>query len=225
MRIHLTVSMKIQSPSWPEFETMPFSDWHSQGVLHSRAKEWTNSTITDLRIGRRWSSKENQVSFKKEMTLRQSPWSLLSSKFLIKWMLRRNNRFFHQLGLSSWGTKKSAYLCGTDWICPVPNPATGDLGIFRALNGVLIFVDALAQRSLQVSHLVKDFSFSSLHSLLSAGSGLQRPQLSLALLTVLRVCVNYMKERNDKPFVGKFCFPFGVWIEMASSAKARGVSR
>lgn len=30
MRIHLTVSMKIQSSNWPEFETMPFSDWYSQ---------------------------------------------------------------------------------------------------------------------------------------------------------------------------------------------------
>lgn len=70
----------------------------------------------------------------------------------------------------------------------------GDLGIFRALTGVLIFIEVLAQSSLQVSHLVKNFSSSS-HFLLSAGRAMKATAL-FGFKKCLRVCVNYMKEKE-----------------------------
>ena len=81
----------------------------------------------------------------------------------------------------------------------------GDLGIFRALHGVLIFVDVLAQSSLQVSPHERLLLLLIPYSVLA---GLGRPQLSLALSSVLRVCVNYMKERDRQALCWEVLLPF-----------------
>ena len=83
----------------------------------------------------------------------------------------------------------------------------GDFGIFRALTGVLIFIEVLAQSSLQDSHLVKNFSFSSLHSLLSAGRAMKATAL-FGFEKCPRVCVNYMKEKERLALCWEVLLPF-----------------
>lgn len=47
---------------------------------------------------------------------------------------------------------------------------------------------------------------------------LGRLQLSSSLTSILRICGFLIgREENDKPFLGKFYFPFGVWTEKMES--------
>ena len=106
MRIHfLTVPVKVQSPDWPEFQTMPMLTailWPAQScVLHLEPKGGLYYTRT-------WSQSRKEVVpqsksrcsyLRRENDAGQSKLTHLycPQSLELQWMLRLNNRFFHQL--------------------------------------------------------------------------------------------------------------------------------
>lgn len=95
----------------------------------------------------------------------------------------------------------------------------GDLGIFRALTGVLIFVEVLAQSSLQVSYLVKNFSFSSLHSLLSAGRAVKATALFGFEKCPQSLCKLHERKGMTSPLLGSFASLLESELKTASTGQ------